>query len=328
VSVRSFFRLFTNLQMMPVLESGEETLVGGQAVVEGVMMRAPHSYCVAVRRPDGEIVTEELPLERMSEKHKIFKYPMFRGVGTLYQAMKLGGRALKFSAAHAIPEEQASPDKEKKEELPGWAFLGPLVFSLAFYILAYKFVPLYLATRLGKVYPVLAGQFASSVVGGIVRLGILLAILYGVSRLKDMRRIFEYHGAEHKVVFNFESGQPVNVENAQRYTTFHPRCGTSFLFVLFLLTIPVYALIPFTAFFAKLLTQIALIPVLIGLSYELIRFAAKRRGSMLAVITAPGLWMQRITTKPPSNDQASVAIRALEGAMDLEKSQGGQLVIA
>jgi uncharacterized protein YqhQ len=315
--------------MLPVLESGEETLVGGQAVVEGVMMRAPHSYCVAVRQPDGQIVTEELPLERMSEKYKIFKYPLFRGVGTLCQAMKLGGRALKFSASAALPEEEKSPTgNQKKEEIPGWAFVGPLVFSLAFYILAYKFVPLYVATRLGKVYPMLAGQFASSTVGGILRLSILLAILFGVSKLKDMLRIFEYHGAEHKVVFNFESGQPVTVENAQRYTTFHPRCGTSFLFVLFLLTIPVYALIPFTGFLAKLLCQIALIPVLVGLSYELIRFAAKRRGSLLAVLTAPGLWMQRITTKPPADDQTTVAIHALEGAMALEKSQGGQLVIA
>jgi len=327
VSVRTFFRLFTNLQMMPVLESGEETLVGGQAVVEGVMMRAPHSYCVAVRQPDGQVVTEELPLERMSEKYRIFKYPLFRGCGTLFQAMKLGGRALKFSAAASLLEEDKAAS-QKKEEIPGWAFVTPLIFSLAFYILAYKFVPLYLATRLGKVYPMLAGQFASSAVGGIIRMGILLAILYGVSKLKDMRRIFEYHGAEHKVVFNFESGQPVTVENAQRYTTFHPRCGTSFLFVLFLMTIPVYALIPFSGFLAKLLCQIALIPVLVGLSYELIRFAAKRRGSMLAVIAAPGLWMQRITTKPPADDQTSVAIQALEGAMALEKSQGGQLVIA
>jgi uncharacterized protein YqhQ len=313
--------------MLPVLESGEETLVGGQAVVEGVMMRAPHSYCVAVRQPDGQVVTEELPLERMSEKYKIFKYPLFRGMGTLYQAMQLGGRALKFSAAAAIEEDKPEAGK-KKEEIPGWAFVTPLIVSLAFYILAYKFVPLYLATRLGKVYPMLAGRFASSTVGGVVRLGILLAILYGVSRLKDMRRIFEYHGAEHKVVFNFESGRPVTVENAQSYTTFHPRCGTSFLFVLFLLTIPVYALIPFDGFLAKLLCQIALIPVLVGLSYELIRFAARRRGSLLAAVTAPGLWMQRITTKPPADDQTSVAIRALEGAMTLEKSQGGQLVIA
>jgi uncharacterized protein YqhQ len=146
--------------------------------------------------------------------------------------------------------------------------------------------------------------------------------------MKDIRRIFEFHGAEHKVVFNFESGQPVNIENAQKFTTFHPRCGTSFLFVVFLLCIPVYAILPFDGFVAKFISRILLIPVIAGLSYELIRFAAKRRGSFLATLAAPGLWMQRITTKPPADDQAAVAIRALEGAMELEKSQGGQLVIA
>lgn len=326
---RTFFRLFSHLQMLPILESGEETLVGGQAVLEGVMMRAPHSYCVAVRKPDGELTTEEMPLARMSEKYPIFKYPLLRGVGTLCQAMLLGGKALKFSAGAAMPDTSISPQKsEKKEELPGWAFVGPLVFSLLFFIVAYKLVPLFLATQLEKVYPILAGRFAFNLTDGIFRLAILLALLYGISRFKDIRRTFEYHGAEHKVVFNFESGQPVNVENAQRYTTFHPRCGTSFLFVLFFLAIPVYALIPFDGFVAKLLCRIALIPLLVGLSYELIRFAAKRRGSLLALLTTPGLWMQRITTKPPDDGQTAVAIHALEGAMALEKSQGGELVIA
>jgi uncharacterized protein YqhQ len=146
--------------------------------------------------------------------------------------------------------------------------------------------------------------------------------------LKDIRRVFQYHGAEHKVVFNFESGQPVTIENAQRFTTFHPRCGTSFLFVIFLLTIPFYALIPFHGFVGKFLARVVLIPVIAGLGYELIRFAAKRRGSFLATLAAPGLWMQRITTKPPSDDQAAIAIRALKGAMALEESQGGQLIIA
>lgn len=314
--------------MLPLLESGEETLVGGQAVLEGVMMRAPHSYCVAVRKPDGELVTEQLPLERMSEKYKVFRYPVFRGVGTLCQAMVLGGKALKFSAGAAIQDLSVTPTNKKQEELPGWAFAGPLVFSLAFFLFAYKFVPLYLATQLEKVYPFLAGRFAFNTADGVIRLGILLGLLYTISRFKDIRRTFEYHGAEHKVVFNFESGQAVNVENAQQFTTFHPRCGTSFLFVLFFLAIPIYALIPFDGFLAKLLCRIALLPVLVGLSYELIRFAARRRGSLLALLTAPGLWMQRITTKPPADDQTAVAIHALEGAMALEQSQGGELVIA
>jgi uncharacterized protein YqhQ len=327
VSPRTFFRIFTHIQMLPILESGEETLVGGQAVMEGVMMRAPHSYCVAVRKTGGEIVTEELPLERMSERYPIFRYPVLRGLGTLYQALKLGGRALKFSAAASL-DDAAQEGKPAPKELPSWALAGPIVFSVAFFIFMYKFVPLLLVTELQKLYPVLGGHVANAVADGTIRMLILLGLLYGLSRLKDIRRVFEYHGAEHKVVFNFESGQPVTVENAQRFTTFHPRCGTSFLFVIFLLAIPFYMLIPFDGFVAKFLTRVALIPVITGVGYELIRFAAKRRGSFLAAIAAPGLWMQRITTKPPADDQTAVAIRALEGAMSLEQSQGGQLVIA
>src|SRR5262249_17590579 len=142
----------------------------------------------------------------------------------------------------------------------------------------------------------------------VIRMAILLTLLYGISRFKDIRRVFEYHGAEHKVVFNYESGEPVTVATAQRFTTFHPRCGTSFLFVIFLLAIPFYMLIPFDGFVAKFLCRVALIPVVTGVGYELIRFAARRRGSFLAALAAPGLWMQRITTKPPSDAQAAVAI--------------------
>ena len=315
------------MQLLPILESGEETLVGGQAVVEGVMMRAPHSYCVAVRKPNGEIVTEEMPLARMSEQYKIFKYPFFRGLGTLYQALKLGGRALKFSATASLDDPALNQGKEPAKEVPAWAVAAPILFSLAFYIFAYKYVPLFLATRLKTLYPVLGGRIAFNL-DGVIRLAILLALLYVLSRLKDIRRVFEYHGAEHKVVFNFESGQPVNVENAQKFTTFHPRCGTSFLFVVFFLAIPFYMLIPFDGFAAKMAVRVVLIPVIAGVAYELIRYAAKRRGSFLATLAAPGLWMQRITTKPPADDQTAVAIRALEGAMSLEQSQGGQLVIA
>jgi uncharacterized protein YqhQ len=314
--------------MLPILESGEETLVGGQAVMEGVMMRAPHSYCVAVRKPSGEIVTEEKPLARMSEQYPIFKLPIFRGIGTLYQALKLGGQALKFSAAAALDDPKLQAAAKKPEEIPGWAMAAPVVVSLAFFLFAYKFVPLFLAKQLARVYPVLDGQVLSAVVDGVIRLAILLTLLTVISRFKDIRRIFEYHGAEHKVVFNYEAGTPVTVENAQRFTTFHPRCGTSFLFVVFVLAIPFYAVLPFTSFAAKFAARVVLIPLISGLAYELIRFAAKRQGSLMATLTAPGLWMQRITTKPPANDQAAVAIQALEGAMALEKTQGGELVIA
>ena len=309
------------------MENGEETLVGGQAVMEGVMMRAPHSYCVAVRKPSGEIVTEQMPLERISESQPIFKLPIFRGVGTLFQAMKLGIKALKFSTNAAL-DDPSIPEEKRIGEIPTWAIAGPMLFSLASFIFLYKFMPLLLATKLSKVYPAVSGRLASNLVEGLIRITIFLTFLYVLSRMKDIRRMFEYHGAEHKVVFNFESGQTVNVANAQKFSTYHPRCGTSFLFVMMILAMPVYALIPFDGFVLKFVSRIILLPLIVGISYELIRFAAKRRGSFLATITAPGLWLQRITTKPPADDQAAIAIAALEGAMELEKSQGGELVIA
>jgi uncharacterized protein YqhQ len=313
---------------MPILESGEETLVGGQAVMEGVMMRAPHSYCVAVRKPSGDIVTEEMPLPRMSEKYKIFKLPIFRGMGTLYQAMKLGFKALNFSATAAMDDPAIPVEKRPSEKVWNGAVIANLVFGLGMFVFLYKFIPLLLVTKLEKVYPVLAGRLMFNVADGVIRMAIFLAFLYAMSRMKDIFRVFQYHGAEHKVVFNYESGKPVDVETAQQFTTYHPRCGTSFLFVLLILVIPFNALIPFDGFAMKLICRILMLPFVVGLAYELIRFAAKRRGSFLATITAPGLWLQRITTKQPDDTQAAVAIRALEGAMALEKTQGGELVIA
>ena len=328
MSLRFFFRLFTHIQLMPVLESGEETLVGGQAVMEGVMMRAPHSYCVAVRRQKGEMVTEQMPLPRLSETYPIFKLPVVRGVGTLFQAMKLGLKALRFSANVAMEDLEPAKGGKKPEEMSSWAITANLLFSLVFFIFMYKFLPLYAVTALQKWYPVLGGRIAFNAADGVIRMAIFVAFLFGISRMKDIRRVFQYHGAEHKVVFNFESGQPVTVPNAQQFTTFHPRCGTSFLLVVMIVSVVVYTLIPFDSFVMKLASRIVLLPLIAGLSYEMIRFAAKRRGSVLATLTAPGLWLQRITTQPPSDAQTEVAIRALDGAMALEKDQGGQLVIA
>jgi uncharacterized protein YqhQ len=324
VSPRTFLRFFSHTQLLPILESGEETLVGGQAVMEGVMMRAPHSYCVAVRKPDGEIVTEELAIPRMSEQNKIWKWPVLRGLGTLGQAMSLGFKAMRFSMANALAEE----GEEKPKEVPAWATGLNILLSVGFFIVMYKFIPLKLATMAGQHFPTVSGRIASNGIEGVIRLTIFIAFLFLLSRSKDIRRVFEYHGAEHKVVFNFESGKPLSVENAQRFVTWHPRCGTSFLIVLMVVSIPIYMLIPFDGFVAKFMTRIALLPLIVGVSYELIRFAAKRPGSFLAILTTPGLWLQRITTKPPSNEQAEIAIHALNHAMALEAKQGGELVIA
>jgi uncharacterized protein YqhQ len=310
--------------MLPILESGEETLVGGQAVMEGVMMRAPHSYCVAVRKPNGEIVKEDMPIARMSEKYPYFKWPVLRGLGVLGQAMSLGMKALTFSANAALDD---GITKEKKE-MPKWMMASQIAFSVLFFILLYKLLPLKLTEYLSNWAPVLKGQILFNAVDGVIRIGIFVGFLLLLCRSKDIRRTFEYHGAEHKVVFNFESGKPVNVENSQQFTTYHPRCGTSFMFVIMLMSMIFYMLVPVQGFAAKLALRIVMLPVLTGLSYELIRFAARRRGSFMALLTAPGLWIQRITTQPPSDSQAEVAISALEGAMALEATQDGELVIA
>jgi uncharacterized protein YqhQ len=314
-----------HVQLLPILESGEETLVGGQAVMEGVMMRAPHSYCVAVRKASGEIVIEELPVSRMSEKYPWLKYPVLRGLGTLGQAMSLGAKALKFSANAALDDGSS----EKPTEVPAWLMAVQIIFSLAFFLFLYEYVPIVTTEYLGRWAPGLHGHFAQNALGGIFRLLIFVGFLFLISRAKDIRRVFEFHGAEHKVVFNFEAGTAVNVENAQKFVTWHPRCGTSFLFVIMFISAVFYIIVPAPASIAaRMLERIAFLPFILGASYELIRFAAKRRGSFLAMMAAPGLWTQRITTKPPSDEQTAIAIRALEGAMALEAKQGGELVIA
>lgn len=328
MNLRGFLRLFTHIQLLPILESGEETLVGGQAVMEGVMMRAPHSYCVAVRKANGEIITEERPLARLSEQHRIFKWPVMRGLGSLGQAMWLGMKALRFSADTLMQDASAEKEKAEKKEMSSWAMWGNIAFSFVFFIFLYKFVPLFLATWIGHHVPVAGSRLGINLVDGSIRILLFLGFLVLISRMKDIHRVFEYHGAEHKVVFNYESGRPVTVENAQRFVTWHPRCGTSFLLVVMVIAMIFYAFLPFDSFAAKLAARILMLPLITGVSYELIRFAARHQKGLMAVLTRPGLWLQRITTQPPSNSQAEVAIHALEHAMQLEKAQGGELVIA
>jgi uncharacterized protein YqhQ len=325
------WRFLVALQLLPALESGEETLVGGQAVLEGVMMRSPHAWAIAVRKPSGEVATHSEPLERPSEKHKWMGWPVIRGVMTLGYAMTLGFRALRFSANVALDQIPAD-DKGKKIEISGWVAAVNIIISLAFFIFMYKFLPLAAATELKHVNPVFGNAIVFNLVDGVIRIALFLLFIWGVSLMKDIRRVYEYHGAEHKTVFAFENGDPLNEGTVQKYSTFHPRCGTSFLMTVMIFSILVYivanAIFPVTTFWARFATRIILLPVIAGLSYEIIRFAAKHRGSLFALMTAPGLWLQRITTQPPSDDQVHCAIVALDQAMDLEKQHGGELVIA
>ena len=353
--LRNYLRFLAAIQLLPALESGEETLVGGQAVLEGVMMRSPHAWAIACRKPSGEVVTMSEPLERPSEKHKWMAWPIVRGVMTLGYAMNLGYRALRFSAnvaiedmmqeenhvataTSAVPPKEAeipgssessrSESREKAATLSNWLAAVNIVISLAFFIFMYKYIPLLAATELKKIDPALGGRIIFNLIDGGIRLVLFLLFIWGVSLWKDIRRVYQYHGAEHKTVFAFENGDPLNTEAVQKYSTYHPRCGTSFLMTVMLISIGFYMLVPFTTFWARFASRIALLPIIAGVSYEIIRFAAKHRGSLFALMTAPGLWLQRITTKPPTDEQAQCAIAALDHAMTLEKERGGELVIA
>jgi uncharacterized protein YqhQ len=344
--LQNYLKFLATVQLLPALESGEETLVGGQAVLEGVMMRSPHAWSIACRKPSGEVVTLTEPLDRPSDKHKWMAWPILRGVMTLGYAMNLGYRALRFSANVAVEDlmdegEESKPkaaapkaelpkseSRKKAASISSWLAAVNIVISVSFFIFMYKYIPLLAATELKKVDPALGGRIIFNLVDGIIRLVLFLLFIWGVSLWKDIRRVYEYHGAEHKTVFAFENGDPLDTVSVQKYSTFHPRCGTSFLMTVMLISIGFYMLIPFTTFWARFASRIVLLPIIAGVSYEIIRFAAKHRGSLFALMTAPGLWLQRITTKAPSDEQAQCAIVALDHAMSLEKERGGELVIA
>ena len=334
---RQFLRFLAAVQLLPALESGEETLVGGQAVLEGVMMRSPHAWGIAVRKPSGEIVTHSEPLERPSDQHKWMGWPVVRGVMTLGNAMTLGFRALRFSANAALDEISAhdpdskdpdNKDQGKKFEITGWMAGVNIAFSVAFFIFMYKYLPLLATTELKKVNPVFGQQIVFNLVDGLIRIAMFLLFVWGVSLWKDIRRVYEYHGAEHKTVFAFENGDRLETAKVQKYSTYHPRCGTSFLMTVMIISMVVYMAIPVHTFWARFGIRIALLPLIAGVSYEIIRFAAKHRGSLFALMTAPGLWLQRITTQPPDDSEVECAIVALDEAMKLEKQRGGELVIA
>ncbi len=343
---RQVLRFLAAVQLLPALESGEETLVGGQAVLEGVMMRSPHAWGIAVRKPSGEIVTHSEPLERPSEQHKWMGWPVVRGVMTLGHAMTLGFRALKFSANAALEEINAGdpagkdPDQvpAKKFEITGWMAGLNMAFSIAFFIFMYKYLPLLATTELKRVNPVFGEQFVFNLVVGLIRITMFLLFVWGISLWKDIRRVYEYHGAEHKTVFAFENGDPLETRAVQKYSTYHPRCGTSFLMTVMIISMVVYMAIPVHTFWSRFAIRIALLPLIAGVSYEIIRFAAKRFSarsssipssfSLFALMTAPGLWLQRITTQPPDDSEVECAIVALDKAMALEKQHGGELVIA
>ena len=303
--------------MKPTSEG--ELLVGGQALIEGVLMRSPGAYGIAVRRPDGSLALQRGKVYPLGRRFPILKLPVLRGVAVLFQSLALGIRALNFSALHA--EGPAQGEESAAAETPPWAVAASMAFGLGFGVVLFLLLPLWL-TQLAErfVFGELSG-LAFNLLDGGLRGVFFLGYIVAISRLKDIHRVFQYHGAEHKVVFAFESSGggnwPFSVSHARAQSRLHPRCGTSFLLFVLLVSIVLFALVPKTApFLVKLGGRLALVPFVAGLSYEVLRLTARKRAAPLfALLVAPGLALQKITTQEPTDDMLEVAIVALEEAL-------------
>jgi uncharacterized protein YqhQ len=370
----------------------KEIIVGGQAVIEGVMMRAPNSYAVAVRRQDGSIVSKSERLPKITDKYPILKTPVLRGGVILIHSMMLGIKALNFSASVMIEDEQSeeakpqaalqaaaatgalittahaveSPEqvvssggaRSKSESSSATAAAaGSMAFALVFNVLLFIAAPLLLTnflfihfgwgdapqvsvdraaasgapwyyevwTWLQAYMKPVRPSFAFNMVDGVIRMIFFIVMIFSFSRLNDIKRVFEYHGAEHKTVFAWESGEELTVANARRHPRQHPRCGTSFLMVVMLVSVALFSVVKFDALTLNMLARIALIPLIAGVSYEIIRAAGKKEsGAIFKVMTLPGIWMQNLTTREPSDDQLEVAIYALKESLKLEPEPAAQ----
>jgi uncharacterized protein YqhQ len=299
-----------------------ELLVGGQALIEGVMMRSPGAFGVAVRRPDGSIAFQRGKVASLAKRYPVLKLPVLRGVAVLFQSLAIGIRALNFSAEQAMPpsDEAKTAKAESAEPVAksSWAVAGSMAVGLGLGAVVFLLLPLWL-TQLSErfVFGGHLGNLAFNLVDGALRALFFLGYIFLISRMKDIHRVFQYHGAEHKVVFAWEKQVPLTVENARVQSRLHPRCGTSFLLFVLLVSILVFAFIPKSApFLVKFAGRLLLVPAITGLSYEVLRFTAKHRAAPLfAVLVAPGLALQRITTQEPTDDMLEVAIAALEEAL-------------
>lgn len=293
--------------------------IGGQAVLEGVMMRSPHGFTVAVRRggrPDGETALLKERLIPVGERYPLLKKRFIRGTVALFEAMWLGIRALNFSANEAFEAEDG-----KKEEISPLAMAGTMVLAIGLGLGLFLAIPLLLTNLLGTKYGALSeNSLLFNFTDGAFRVAIFLGYVSGISFMKDIRRVFEYHGAEHKAIAAWEAGAELTVENAKKYAKIHPRCGTSFLLVVIVLSIVIFSLIPGEwPLWAKGLSRLLLLPVIAGLSYEFIKLTARRRGHpVYEALILPGLWLQRLTTREPSDDQIEIALKALTEALALE----------
>jgi uncharacterized protein YqhQ len=290
--------------------------IGGQAVIEGVMMRAPRSMAIAVRRPSGEIVVRRDMVVPLSERFPMVKLPIVRGAVALFSSLITGIKALNFSANEAMVEEDGN---EKNGELSSWAMAGTMAIAFGFGILLFFILPLYATKLLTQMNLISDNNIVFNLVDGVIRVAVFLLYIWSISRMKDIQRVFQYHGAEHKSIFAFEAGEELTVANVRRYSRLHPRCGTSFLLIVMLVSIVIFSLIPkLWPFYMKAGARVILLPLIAGVSYEFLKWSARNDHSPLVkLIIAPGLALQRLTTREPDDSQLEVAIRSMQEALEV-----------
>ncbi len=297
------------------------TSIGGQAVIEGVMMRGPKETATAVRKSDGSIVIDKKPLSGFISKYKINKIPIVRGVFSFVDSLVTGMKCLMFSADQMDLEEEEGYKPSKFET---WLEdkLGDKIKDVAIYfaVIVAVFFSIGLFMLLPNILAGVVGMFTENKVilnfsEGIIRMLIFLGYLILVSRMKDIQRVFEYHGAEHKTIATYESGDELTVENARKHSRLHPRCGTSFLLIVMVVSIIIFSFLRWGAMWQNILTRLALLPVVAGISYEIIKIAGKSKLKAVAILTMPGLWLQKITTREPDDSQLEVAIASLKAVL-------------
>jgi uncharacterized protein YqhQ len=288
-----------------------DMLIGGQAVIEGVMMRSLSGYTVAVRQPNGEVALKKDRLTAISAKYPILKTPVLRGSIVLIQSLILGLRALNFSAS------VSSEGKDGEPELSNWAILTSMLMAFALGVGLFILAPLGLTNLIRHYLMPGMDNLTYNVIDGVIRGLFFFAYILSISFMEDIRRVFQYHGDEHKTVYTFEANEELTVENARTKSTLHPRCGTSFLLFVMAISIVVFSLIPSTAsFVVKFGARIVFIPLIAGLAYEVIRFSARHLSNPVCkMLVKPGMWLQRITTKEPDDRQLEIAIIALKEAL-------------
>ena len=281
--------------------------VGGQAVIEGVMMRGPKDVATAVRDQDGHIQVETHPVSSIADRYPILKKPMLRGTVSLVESLVLGLRSLSYSAKMAGDEDEQLTDKE---------MAGTIIFALVLASILFIAIP----TGAAKFFHFITDDpVFLNLMEGFLRLAIFLAYIGGISRMKDIRRVFQYHGAEHKTIHCYEAGLPLTVANVQRFSRLHPRCGTNFLLIVMLVSIFVYAFLGWPSLIERIVSRILLLPVVAGISYELIRFAGRTTNPVALKLIQPGLWLQYLTTRPPQDDMVEVAIESLKAVLPAEE---------